>query len=357
MRTIQLVSRDPFATAVGVTYNVVAPGGSDYRHTLFSPEGVEDDVLDDLYEYLSLEDIYSLHAEVVSKKKKRSRKKTSFVPDREDLTLPSFTRLPWESNSAAKTRYAQKIYKKLIQRSLRLLNDYPLPLKALIDELWVIVWDEADLDYSYELMNGPIGITASSIENTIVQAAEAAVEFWDPDWIDSLRARMAVYGARSRRTPTITEEQLLALDGLTVAQQADALGCHPRTVQRARARIKQKLATSQPMEPMGFEGVDSISDPEREDAQHEPKVQHLQQPAQGRDKSTFAYFVGKQSSCGVAVPAIGSICTPTPSSSPTASSATYPGGRRHYFPRYVRGPPSRYRKLAEGHQGFGPPSA
>jgi hypothetical protein len=67
-----------------------------------------------------------------------------------------------------------------------------------------------------------------------VEAAQFALESYDPEYY----VRAARGGSRSKRGATYTEAQLMAVDGLSLREQAEALGCSVATISRIRKRIK-----------------------------------------------------------------------------------------------------------------------
>lgn len=69
---------------------------------------------------------------------------------------------------------------------------------------------------------------------------------WEPDWIHERVEAGRRGGKRSRRGPTWSAadlDRLTALHGLTVAQQAEQLRRTPRTVERMRKALRDRVST------------------------------------------------------------------------------------------------------------------
>ncbi|WP_127012012.1 MULTISPECIES: hypothetical protein [Microbacterium] len=72
-------------------------------------------------------------------------------------------------------------------------------------------------------------------------------------------------GARGKRPPTYTTTQLREVEDLSIAQQADKLGCSPATIKRIRARLKAEKAAAQEAELDALFGPQEAVQPLSED--------------------------------------------------------------------------------------------
>lgn len=147
------------------------------------------------------------------------------------------------------SNYSDDIHSWMIRNSLRYLweaqkADQPLPDAVALGD-WL----------SGIARSKDVRMDHGTLWKTIESAAIFALAEYDPTY----HARMASLGARggrrSRRGPSFTTDQLRALEGLSIAEQAKALGCTERTVSRARARLKRE-------EDPDLVALDSIQFPE-----------------------------------------------------------------------------------------------
>lgn len=80
-------------------------------------------------------------------------------------------------------------------------------------------------------------LTDEELDRKAKDAAIFVAIHYDPEAEVYKRARRG--GSKSRRGPQYTSAQLKDLEGLSIAQQAHALGCSPRTVARLRKKSFQ----------------------------------------------------------------------------------------------------------------------
>lgn len=77
-------------------------------------------------------------------------------------------------------------------------------------------------------------VASVDLERMAKDAAAVALERYDPQY----RARAAKGGRHGSRRPTFTYDQLEAVEGLSIPQQAEALGCSTATISRLRKRAR-----------------------------------------------------------------------------------------------------------------------
>jgi len=84
-----------------------------------------------------------------------------------------------------------------------------------------------------------------AVRRVAASAARYQLERWTPDYIEEQQRRASVGGSRSRPPLGIWDDPanldaLAALDGMTTAQQAEALGVSPATIDRGRKRLRER---------------------------------------------------------------------------------------------------------------------
>lgn len=79
-------------------------------------------------------------------------------------------------------------------------------------------------------------VTDIQLSEMSQRAAAYALSAYRPDYLEAA----AKGGRNSKRGPSFTVDQLAAVDGLSIVQQADTLGCSPATISRLRQEMKQR---------------------------------------------------------------------------------------------------------------------
>lgn len=150
--------------------------------------------------------------------------------------------------------YADRVYAWLVSEALRYLLlvgqrvGLKLPDAADLAEVLEVRAHESGGDRiksHYDVQRSRAGrrdgwITDLQLSEMCVRAASFALDAYRPGYLESARKG----GRNSKRPPTYTVDQLAALDGLSIAQQAEALGCAPATVSRLRKQVRERASVN-----------------------------------------------------------------------------------------------------------------
>lgn len=141
--------------------------------------------------------------------------------------------------------YAGDIWRYLVTWGYRVLNDldgdgYLPPSHDDLADLFERRVRERAVTFYPLYSNRGYGISTPDVETIADRAATAVLRDWSPEWIREMRRRGAKGGRTSKRPPSWTDDALVALDGLTVAEQARTLGRSPSTVDRMRRALRER---------------------------------------------------------------------------------------------------------------------
>lgn len=137
------------------------------------------------------------------------------------------------------------LYRYLLVLGLRAMNDLHavgshLPdAEALGEALLTVIYERGQVWHEHDRQSGGgVGIRSDKAERVAEGAAARVIEFWHPRFIHDKRRKGAAGGRRSRRGPTWTVEHLKAVEGLSVAKAAAALGCSESTIKRLKRELR-----------------------------------------------------------------------------------------------------------------------
>lgn len=130
-----------------------------------------------------------------------------------------------------------------ILRQLDMANQPLHDVDTLSALLHQILIDQGDRWIAWEGHGGQYRLNATTLPFLSDEAAQWALETFKPARKPRGRSRhftkeMASKGGlKGKRKPKFTEEQLQAVEALSIPQQAEALGCSQSTISRIRRRI------------------------------------------------------------------------------------------------------------------------
>lgn len=145
------------------------------------------------------------------------------------------------TNSDRINTYAIKLAYDYLNRSYHYENKKMRSVDDVTSHLFSILADrlKPTSDYEAATSGGKGYMTYPMVERYAERAAEYAVDAWRPDYYELQARKGAKGGRKSKRKPEYTYRDFLAVEGLTHAEAAAALGVAPITVRRMRDRYKK----------------------------------------------------------------------------------------------------------------------
>lgn len=143
--------------------------------------------------------------------------------------------------------YGSKVMQWMVRSALSYLHDFRRAEKPFPS-----AEDLSDWIARLALKNGAEGpLKWDQIFKKADDAAAFALDSWDESEYQAIVAQASYRGSLSKRGPSFTLDMLEALPaGLSIAQQAEALGCSTATVKRRRADLRKAQEAAEKATPL-----------------------------------------------------------------------------------------------------------